>query len=213
MQEYCDNVDGSCVEERNSTIVWNYKNAEQEHGGLCAKELCAEITSLIGPNAPIEIVQGNGFLEVKPVQLKKSTLLSIFLKELSEQVYSKIDFLLYIGADSSDEPVFEYLKKQTNMSGKSQYFSSDCHTNLCILGRKPSKADFYVDEVDKLAILIKKLGSETKKRKKNRSYNNLNELSQTSLVEKPLTSAGLSTNDVSLILICVVTIIKFAVKE
>lgn len=56
MQEYCDNVDGSCVEERNSTIVWNYKNAEQEHGGLCAKELFAEITSLIGPNAPIEIV-------------------------------------------------------------------------------------------------------------------------------------------------------------
>lgn len=85
--------------------------------------------------------------------------------------------MLYIGADSSDEPVFEYLKKQTNMSGKSQYFSSDCQTNLCILGRKPSKADFYVDEIDKLAILIKQLGSETKKRKKNRSYNNLNELS------------------------------------
>jgi trehalose 6-phosphate synthase/phosphatase len=124
MQEYCDNVDGSCVEERNSTIVWNYKNAELEHGHLFAKELCAQITSLIGPNAPIEIVQGTGFLEVKPVQLKKSTLMQIFLKELSEQVYSKIDFLLYIGADSSDEPVFEYLKQQ--VSAKSKYFSADC---------------------------------------------------------------------------------------
>lgn len=30
MQEYCDNVDGSYVEERNCTIIWNYKNAEEE---------------------------------------------------------------------------------------------------------------------------------------------------------------------------------------
>ena len=43
MQEYCDNVDGSCVEERSSTIVWNYKNVEEEHGQLCAKELYLQI--------------------------------------------------------------------------------------------------------------------------------------------------------------------------
>jgi len=100
--------------------------------------------------------------------VKKSTLMSIFLKELSDQVFSKVDFLLFIGADSSDEPVFEYLKQEIK-SSKSQYFSQDCHTNLCILGKKPSKADFYVDEIEKLAILINKLGLETKKRKKNRS--------------------------------------------
>jgi trehalose-6-phosphatase len=67
MKEYSDNVDGSCVEERNSTIVWNYKNAEEEHGQLCAKELYLQIKHIIGPNAPIEIIQGNGFLEVKPI--------------------------------------------------------------------------------------------------------------------------------------------------
>jgi len=44
------------------------------------------------------------------------------------------------------------------------------------LGKKPSKADYYVDEIEKLAILISKIGAETKKRKKSRSYNNLNEL-------------------------------------
>lgn len=56
MQEYCDNVDGSYVEERNSTIVWNYKNTEEEHGHLSVKELYLQIKHLIGPNAPIEIV-------------------------------------------------------------------------------------------------------------------------------------------------------------
>ena len=195
MQEYCDNVDGSCVEERSSTIVWNYKNVEEEHGQLCAKELYLQIQHLIGPNAPVEIVQGVGFLEVKPVQLKKSNLLKIFLQELSDQAFSKVDFLLYIGADTSDEPVFEYLKNQIQ-SSSSQYLSPDCQSFLCILGKKPSKADFYVDEVEKLAVLINKLGVETKKRQKNRSYSNLKEVP--GLQKKSgLTHSGQSTNDVS----------------
>ena len=44
------------MEERNSTIVWNYKNAEEEHGTMFAKELYIQIKNLIGPNAPIETV-------------------------------------------------------------------------------------------------------------------------------------------------------------
>lgn len=39
MQTYTDNVDGSVVEERESTLVWNHKNAEEEHGNMVAKEL------------------------------------------------------------------------------------------------------------------------------------------------------------------------------
>jgi trehalose-6-phosphatase len=40
MVQYCDNIDGSFVEERSTTIVWNYKNAEEEHGLLAAREMC-----------------------------------------------------------------------------------------------------------------------------------------------------------------------------
>jgi hypothetical protein len=65
------------------------------------------------------------------------------------------------------------------------------------LGKKPSKADFFVDEIEKLAILINKIGIETKKRKKSRSYSNLNEVISPVHVKTGLQSAGLSTNDVS----------------
>jgi hypothetical protein len=34
---------------------------------MFAGHLYQEIKHLIGPNAPIETVQGNGFLEVKPI--------------------------------------------------------------------------------------------------------------------------------------------------
>ena len=39
MQVYTQNVDGSIVEDRESTLVWNYKNAEEEQGNIVAKEL------------------------------------------------------------------------------------------------------------------------------------------------------------------------------
>ena len=39
MDQYCENIDGAVVEESNCTIVWNYKNAEEEHGNMFAKEL------------------------------------------------------------------------------------------------------------------------------------------------------------------------------
>jgi len=39
MQIYTENVDGSIVEERESTLVWNHKNAEEEHGNMVVGEL------------------------------------------------------------------------------------------------------------------------------------------------------------------------------
>ena len=39
MKYYVDNVDGSYVEERESTLVWNYKNADEEQGSMVVREL------------------------------------------------------------------------------------------------------------------------------------------------------------------------------
>ena len=172
MQQYVENIDGSFIEERQTTIVWNYKNAEEEHGAMFANQMYLQIKHLIGPNAPIETVQGNGFLEVKPIQLKKQKLLSLFLKQLTEDAFNKVDFLLYIGADTSDEPVYEYLRHKISLK-KNQCFEEDCKVHLVVLGKKPSKADFYVEEIE-LRNLLSKIGTQTKRRKKNRSYSNLN---------------------------------------
>lgn len=92
--------------------------------------------------------------------------------------------------------MFKFLKQQVK-SKTSKFFNQDCYSNLCILGKKPSKADFYVDEIEKLAILINKVGIETKKRKKSRSYSNFNELQSPVQAKTGLQAAGLSANDVS----------------
>jgi trehalose-6-phosphatase len=43
MRTYTENVDGAVVEERESTLVWNYKNAEEEHGSMVVGELYSQI--------------------------------------------------------------------------------------------------------------------------------------------------------------------------
>lgn len=70
MQLYAENVDGSVVEERESALIWNHKNAEEEHGNQVVKELYNQIKYMLG-NCPVDIVQGKGYIEVKPKKLKK----------------------------------------------------------------------------------------------------------------------------------------------
>lgn len=70
MKVYTENIDGSFIEERQSCILWNYKNAESEHGLMFVKDLFNQIQKqLIGTNT--EIIYGHGFLEVKPKGIKK----------------------------------------------------------------------------------------------------------------------------------------------
>jgi trehalose-6-phosphatase len=39
MKLYTENIDGAKIEKRHSTIIWNYKKAQEEHGSMFAKEL------------------------------------------------------------------------------------------------------------------------------------------------------------------------------
>jgi trehalose-6-phosphatase len=55
MKTYTENVDGAVVEERESTLVWNYKNAEEEHGSMVVGELYSQIKAILG-NCPVEII-------------------------------------------------------------------------------------------------------------------------------------------------------------
>lgn len=55
MMTYTENVDGAVVEERDSTLVWNHKNAEEEQGNMVVGELYAQIKQILG-NSPVEIV-------------------------------------------------------------------------------------------------------------------------------------------------------------
>lgn len=94
------------------------------------------------------------------------------MKQLLEHLtssHTKIDFLLYIGTDSANEPVYEYLNTKKALT----HFSEDKKMYVCVLGKQPSNAHYYLDDVDDFSLLINMLKVQTLKRKKTRSTNNL----------------------------------------
>jgi hypothetical protein len=81
--------------------------------------------------------------------------------------------VLFRSNDSEDEAVFEFLKSDKKCK---QYFQQDCQKYICVLEKKPSEADFYIEERDTVRPLLQKFQNATQYRKKNRSYADLNAL-------------------------------------
>jgi len=65
---------------------------------------------------------------------------------------SKIDYLFYLGNDSSDEPVYELLKSQR----ANRFFHPQCSKFVCVLEKKPSEADYYLEDIDSVRSLLDK---------------------------------------------------------
>jgi len=63
---------------------------------------------MIDKGYPIQKVMGQTYLEVKPCELKKSLLIERIMKAITQK--AKVDFLVYIGEDSSNEEVFSTLE-------------------------------------------------------------------------------------------------------
>lgn len=103
MQSYTEKTDGAYIEEKESMIVWNYKDTDPEFGNWQAKELSSHLEHVFC-NLPIEIAHGKKCLEVIPNQLKKQKLVKLLLESIAKKF--PIDFILYIGDDNGNEPVF-----------------------------------------------------------------------------------------------------------
>ena len=59
-----------------------------------------------------EIIYGNGYLEVKSSLVRKNNLVKLLLSKIASEKNFKIDLLFYLGNDTEDELVFEYLKSK-----------------------------------------------------------------------------------------------------
>lgn len=104
-----------------------------------------------GPSTT-DIILGNGYLEVKPAGVKKKKLMNLFLERISKT--HKIDFLFYLGNDTEDEVVFEFLRsRELETKG---YIQNDCSRYICVLEKKPSEARYYLEDLDHVRPLLQK---------------------------------------------------------
>ena len=109
MQTYTEKTDGPFIEQRESMILWNYRDTDAEFGNWQAKELTSHLEHVFC-NLAIEVVHNKKQLEVVPIQLKKQKLVKDIVTLLGKKY--PLDFVMYIGEDSGNEPIFNYLNSR-----------------------------------------------------------------------------------------------------
>jgi trehalose 6-phosphate synthase/phosphatase len=130
---YVDRLPGSFIEQKDYSLVWHYRAADQEMAPLLAKEL---IDNLIGltANMDLQVLQGSKVVEIRHAGINKGTAALHWLAEVSH------DFKMAIGDDWTDEDLFKVLLEH------------DAYTIK--VGLPQSYARFYVrGQKDVLALL------------------------------------------------------------
>jgi trehalose 6-phosphate synthase/phosphatase len=139
MSIYVERTHGTYIEQKGSAIIFQFRDADPEFGYLQSKELEENLADVV-ISYPIEIIRGggvdDGYIEVRPKGLSKGLFLKHAMSILSSQGKS-VDFVLGVGDDISDEPLFESMHHLKNMKGK-------CFS--VTVGKKVSAAKAYVDD-------------------------------------------------------------------
>lgn len=133
---YVDRTPRSTLEEKNYSLVWHYRDADPDLGIQRAWELKAELRDLIS-NLELEIMDGDKVIEIKNSGVDKGRAAS---RQLAKEDY---DFIFAVGDDWTDEFTFGALPEEA--------FTIK-------VGTKSTKAAYYIDSVESVRKLLKKLG-------------------------------------------------------
>ena len=155
MGGYCSRTDGSYIEKKDSSIVWNYKAADPEWGLWQSKELKLHLKADLKAFA-VTITMGKMYVEVRPRGINKGGFVKMVIHKLLEN-RNKIDFVLCVGDDIGDESMFRRIDRyRDNKLAGARIFTST-------VKRKPSAAKYYFDDSTQVRKLITSLNILTTK--------------------------------------------------
>lgn len=94
---------GSIVEEKNTCLVWHYRNADTLHGLRMAQELREDLDAILQTTEAFRRVDGNHIVEIRPTLFDKGSAAQRIFGDLHQ------DFVLAIGDDRTDEDLFSVI--------------------------------------------------------------------------------------------------------
>ena len=65
IRHYTEATDGSAIEDKETTLLWCYEDADPDFGSCQAKELLDHLESVLA-NEPVTVKSGQNIVEVKP---------------------------------------------------------------------------------------------------------------------------------------------------
>lgn len=105
LELYVERVPGSLVEEKEFSIVWHYRKAEQESARICAGELLDILCNMTENMGSVRVLPGAQSIEVRDASISKGSFYKSFLASVPA------DFLLAVGDDWTDEDLFSVLPR------------------------------------------------------------------------------------------------------
>ncbi|KAI3744197.1 hypothetical protein L1987_57273 [Smallanthus sonchifolius] len=154
MTLYTETTDGSTIEDKETSLVWSYEDADPDFGTCQAKELLDHLESVLA-NEPVTVKRGQSCVEVKPQGVSKGLVAKRLLTTMHERGMIP-DFVLCIGDDRSDEDMFEVI---TGSVASGELISPKAEVFACTVGNKPSKAKYYLDDTVEIGRLVQGLAS------------------------------------------------------
>ena len=139
---------GTYIETKGNALIWQFRDADPEFGFMQSKELEEHLTEIMTPYQ-VDIIRGggisDGYIEVRPSGVSKGLFLEHILISL-QSINDNADFILAVGDDATDEPMFEQLCRLE---------ASDSISSWSVtVGKKPSLAQSYVDDPNAVLDLL-----------------------------------------------------------
>ncbi|KDO20092.1 hypothetical protein SPRG_14631 [Saprolegnia parasitica CBS 223.65] len=176
LRTYLSRTNGSVIRYMDQGIAWNFRSTDPEWGLIQANSLQTDLEEVI-KDLPITIVRKKGLLEIVPEGLNKGVVARHILSSDAELHRGHPDFIFCIGDDTTDESMFkciyEYYAERSEESvhgqasmlqntsgddGRLHITGSLQHVFTCTVGKKPSNAHLYMNNVDDVENLLYSLG-------------------------------------------------------
>jgi hypothetical protein len=138
MQVYTMRTNGTYVEKKESMVLWQYRDADPDFGARQAQELQLHLQFVLTP-FDVDVVRGKGYVEVRSAGCDKGRA----ARELFDLHRDEYDFVLAMGDDQADEPMFEYFNALAETPAHSEVKVFTCSVGV----QNRSSATFHVDEV------------------------------------------------------------------
>ena len=106
LRNYEDRLPGSFLEEKEFSLVWNFRSADPELASVRSKELADEL-SYFSENTELQVLQASKSVEVRNIGIDKGMAAKLLLSEKT------FDFVLAVGDDQADEDLFKVLPEKS----------------------------------------------------------------------------------------------------
>jgi len=131
MEVYMERTHGVYIQEEESAVAWQFRDADPEFAHIQSKELEDQLTQLL-KSLNVDVVRGEDYIEVRPQGISKGDFIRSLMDDMFDEGidhssssptnHQPPDFVLCIGDDASDEKSYQVVKRVMRMATLSSAF-------------------------------------------------------------------------------------------